>query len=74
MEPNTTSSSGTHALSLRVMRLTKPAIIPSWPLQAEKNDYCGEELLAFKNKDIASIQGMSNYPYGEVRQIHWLHV
>ena len=65
MEPST-ATTGNHALALRVMRLTKPAIIPSWPLQADKDDYCGEELVTHRDKDITVIPNLVTYPYGEV--------
>eukprot|EP00116_Pleurobrachia_bachei_P019201 sb/3479463/ len=65
MDSSTTSTSA-HALSLKVMKLSKPAIIPSWPLQVEPKDCCGEELMALREKDIAVLPKIENFPFGEI--------
>ena len=44
MEP-TGGATGGHALSLRVMRLNKPAIVSNWPLIADALDMAGNVLM-----------------------------
>jgi len=53
-------------LSLRVMRLNKPAIVSNWPLIADPRDTAGKEMAEQRDSDIATLVELPGFPFGEV--------
>uniref|UniRef100_A0A2C9M5S2 Trafficking protein particle complex subunit 13 n=1 Tax=Biomphalaria glabrata TaxID=6526 RepID=A0A2C9M5S2_BIOGL len=53
-------------LALKVMRLTKPTLMPHQPLLTESRDLCGDVLNRLNDAEIARTPGLGNFPLGNL--------
>ncbi|XP_025109816.1 trafficking protein particle complex subunit 13-like isoform X2 [Pomacea canaliculata] len=53
-------------LALKVMRLTKPTLMPFQPIVADSRDLCGDLLQQMNNQDMARPRGLDCFPLGDL--------